>query len=198
MAGPFGIFQLPTDERVRYLAPDESFSAELLDEGTAYLRYRFVESPTLSEVSGWIEAGAVQRLILDLRQNPGGDNTTYGSLHQLVADFADANPGAVTVITDRVTFSAASNLATEIEQRTDARFVGEPMGGGVNFWDDVTWVELPSLPIPMRVAVSTTYWQFAPVDDPRLTIEPDVPVPVTAADHFAGHDPALEAALSGD
>ena len=42
------------------------------------------------------------------------------------------------VITDRVTFSAASNLATEIEQATDAVFVGEAMGGGLNFWDEVT------------------------------------------------------------
>jgi hypothetical protein len=197
-AGPFGIFQLPTDERVHYLASDESFSAELLDDGTAYLRYRFVESPALAEVSGWIEEGAVQRLVLDLRQNPGGDNGTYGTLRQLVVDFAEANPGAVTVLTDGVTFSAASNLATEIEQRTDARFVGEPMGGGLNFWDDVTWLELLSLPTPMRAAVSTTYWQFASAEDPRLTIEPDVLVPITAADYFAGRDPALEAALSDD
>jgi hypothetical protein len=37
---------------------------------------------------------------------------------------------------------------------------------------------------------------MAEPDDPRLTIEPDVPVAVTAADHFAGRDPALEAALT--
>ena len=195
-AGPFGIYQLPIDSRIRYLASDESFSAELLDGGTAYLSYRFVELPILSEVRGWIEEAAVQRLVLDLRQNPGGDNGTYGSLLDLVVGFADSNPGSVTVITDRITFSAASNLATEIEQRTDARFVGEPMGGGLNFWNDVTWLELPSLPIPMRAAVSTTYWKFAPEDDERLTIEPDVRFEVSAADHFAGRDPALEAALS--
>jgi hypothetical protein len=83
-----------------------------------------------------------------------------------------------------------------VARATDAIFVGEPMGGGLNFWDDVGWVELRSLPVPMRVAVSTRWWEFADTGDPRLTIEPDVLVPVAAADHFAGHDPALEAALA--
>ena len=41
--------------------------------------------------------------------------------------------GRLTVLTDRLTFSAASNLATQLEQSTSARFVGEPMGGGLNF-----------------------------------------------------------------
>jgi hypothetical protein len=68
------------------------------------------------------------------------------------------------------------------------------MGGGLNFWNDVGWVELSSLPVPMRVAISTRWWEFADADDPRLTIEPDLPTPVTAADHFSGRDPALEAA----
>jgi hypothetical protein len=95
-----------------------------------------------------------------------------------------------------VTFSAAANLATEIERSTDAMFIGEPMGGGLNFWDDVRWVQLDALPVPMRVGISTRYWQFAAPDDPRLTIEPDESLPVTAADFFAGRDPALDAALA--
>ncbi|HET6649080.1 MAG TPA: hypothetical protein VFH79_02865, partial [Candidatus Limnocylindria bacterium] len=142
-----------------------------------------------------IEGGEVRRLVLDLRQNPGGDNSTYGSLVDLVKEWAEAHPGALTVLTDRVTFSAASNLSTEIEQRTDARFVGEAMGGAPNFWDDVRWVDVDDLPIPMRLGVSTIAWQFAPADDQRLTIDPDVAIEVTAADHFAGRDPALDAAL---
>jgi hypothetical protein len=31
--------------------------------------------------------------------------------------------------------------------------------------------------------------------DARLSVEPDVPVPLTAADYFAGRDPVLAAAL---
>ena len=194
-AGPVGMHQLPLDARLRYLASGETFSATL-DGRTAYVRYRSVQSVDVREVRQWLDRDEADRLVLDLRQNPGGDNGTYGRLLRLVVDFAEAHPGGVTVLIDRVTFSAASNLATEIEQTTDARFVGEPMAGGLNFWNDVTWVDLVSLPIPMRAAVSERYWQFASPDDERLTIEPDVPIEITAADHFAGRDPALEAALN--
>ncbi len=195
-AGRFGMYQLPIDSRVRYLADDETFTASLLDDGTAYLRYRFVAPPDLDEVRAWIASDQVDRLVLDLRQNPGGDNNTFSRLLGLVTDFADAHPDATTVLTDRVTFSAAANLATSIEQATDARFVGEPMGGGLNFWDDVHWVRLDALPVPMQVAVSYRHWVFATPDDPRLTIEPDITIEVTAADYFGGRDSALEVALS--
>ena len=87
-------------------------------------------------------------------------------------------PGRLFVLTDRVTFSAASNLATEIEQTTDAVFVGEAMGGGLNFWDDVKFYPMPHLPVPMRIGISTRYHEMSTPDDPRLTIEPDIAVPV--------------------
>jgi hypothetical protein len=195
-AGPQGMHQLPLDPDVAYLASDAHFAAELRDDGTAYLRYRSVQAADVREVRRWMDAGEMTRLILDLRQNPGGDNGTYGTLLRLVQGFADAHPGSLSVLIDRVTFSAASNLATEIERTTDARYIGEPMGGGLNFWDDVTWVDLPNLPIPMRAGISVRYWQFAAdPEDPRLTIEPDQAFEMTAADHFAGRDPVLDAAL---
>jgi hypothetical protein len=196
-AGPFGMHRLPMDPGVAYLASDAPYSAQLLDGGMAYLRYRSVQGPDVREARGWMDSGEATRLILDLRQNPGGDNGTYGPLLRLLQEFAETHPGSLSVLIDRVTFSAASNLATEIERTTDARFIGEPMAGGLNFWNDVTFVDLPNLPIPMRAGVSTRYWQFAAdPDDPRLTIEPDVAIEVTAADHFARRDPALEAALA--
>lgn len=110
--------------------------------------------------------------------------------------YAEAHPGRLFVLTDRVTFSAASNLATELEQTTDATFVGEPMGGGLNFWDDVRFIDLRNLAVPMRVGISTRYWQKSFPDDPRLTIDPDLPVPVRAADYFAGVDPVMETVIA--
>jgi hypothetical protein len=193
--GGRGMHQLPAGAAPAYLADPEPLSIGELGDGVLYVRYRNVVPPSTSEARELVEAGSVRRLVLDLRQNPGGDNTTYGPLLELVRDFAAAHPGELRVLTDRVTFSAASNLSTEIEQSTDAVFIGEPMAGGLNFWDDVIFVRLDSLPVPMQVGVSTTYWEFAQPDDPRLTIEPDIVVPATAADFFAGRDPVLEAAL---
>jgi hypothetical protein len=196
-AGDFGMLRLPSVDRLPYLADPEPVTVRDLGDGVLYLRYRNVVSPSLTEARELVEAGGVARLILDLRQNPGGDNTTYGPLLRLVESFAAEHPGQLRVLIDRVTFSAASNLATEIEQRTDAVFIGEPMGGGLNFWDDVTQVRLHALPVPMQVGVSTRYWQFAAPDDPRLTIEPDIAVPASSEDFLNGRDPVLEAALAG-
>ena len=195
-AGPFGTFQLPPSDEARYLAGDQAFTADRIDGDAAlYLRYRFVSPPATDLASDALADGPVDRLILDLRQNPGGDNNTYDRLLRFVQDWARDHPGRTFVLTDRVTFSAAANLATRIEATTDAVFVGEPMGGAPNLWADVTWVTLRDFPIPMRVAISTVYWQMAEPDDPRLTITPDIPTSVTAADHFAGRDAALDAAL---
>ena len=83
-----------------------------------------------------------------------------------------------------------------MEQQTSALFAGEEMGGGLNFWNDVRWVELRDWPLPTQVGVSTRYWQFAAPDDPRLTITPDIALPARAADYFADRDPVLEAILA--
>jgi C-terminal processing protease CtpA/Prc len=164
-----------------------------------YLRCTDIRSVP-SGLTGAFRDGAAQpdvdRVVVDLRQNPGGDNHEYPPMLSILEEWSAAHPGRLFVITDRVTFSAASNFATELEQRTDATFIGEAMGGGLNFWDDVTWIDLDALPIPMRVGVSTRYWEMSVPDDPRLTIEPDIAVPVTAEDYFDDLDPALVIALT--
>jgi hypothetical protein len=181
---------------------DPIFAWRELDGGrTIYLRYtqlRPIAAPALRAVRARVAAGGFDRVILDIRQNPGGDNHNVGPLLALLRDPAIDREGRLFVLTDHVTFSAASNLSTQIEQATSAIFAGEAMGGGLNFWDDVRFVRLPSYPIPMQVGVSTRYWQFAPPDDPRLTIDPAIAVPNLAADYFADRDPVLEAVLAAN
>jgi hypothetical protein len=202
--GEFGqeaMTRLPTRAGTRYLSSDEVISSVLLSEGrTLYIRYTQVRdlSAAVGAIRVQAEDPAVERVILDLRQNGGGDNHSYPALLSVLEDFATAHPGRLGVLTDRVTFSAAANFATEIEHGTDAIFIGEAMGGGLNFWDDVFFIDLPHLATPMRVGISTRYWEKSDPDDPRLTIEPEIALPVRAADYFADVDPALEAALAVD
>ena len=170
------------------------------DDGEAlYVRYQRVAPLTgRTGLAADIDAGGFERLVLDRRQNPGGDNHNFPPLLDLLDAYDEAHPGSLFVLTDRLTFSAASNFATSIEQATDATFAGEPMGGGLNFWNDVDWVQLPSFPVPMQVGVSTRYWQFATADDERLTIRPDIAVPTLSSDYFAGADRVLEAVLGSE
>ncbi len=43
--------------------------------------------------------------------------------------------------------------------------------------------------------MSTRYWERSTPDDPRLTIEPHLPVALTAHDVMSGLDPVLDVAL---
>jgi hypothetical protein len=196
-AGDFGI-ALPERADTLYLSdPDTNLWWRVLPESnTLYVRYQGVRYVAPGDAAAIQDAAAdpdVARIVLDLRQNPGGDNHTSAPLLSVLQEAATNRPGSLYVLIDRITFSAASNLATQLEQKTDAQFAGEAMGGGVNFWNDVKWVELAHYPMTPRVGVSTRYWQFAAPDDPRNTIEPDIAIPVTASDYFSGRDPVLEA-----
>jgi hypothetical protein len=193
-AGAFGVIHLPAREGLRSTEEDRLFWTERVADGALYVRLREVQAVPRDQVAALseeIDAADVGRVILDLRHNPGGDNTTYAYFLSVLRD--SAKP--LWVLIDRRTFSAAANLATEIERSTDARFAGEAMGGGVNFWNDVRFVELEHLPIPLSVGISTTYHQMSTPDDLRLTIEPQLAVPYRSADYFGGVDATLEAVL---
>jgi hypothetical protein len=136
---------------------------------------------------------AFRRLILDLRLNGGGDNTQYGELLGLLRTPRVDRRGRLVVLAGRHTFSAAGNLAADIDRSTRAIFVGEPTGGAPNQYGDATLVTLPESGWSVRVA--TVFHEFADPDDARLAIAPDVPVEPAAADLLTGRDPALQAAL---
>jgi hypothetical protein len=198
-AGGFGVIRLPERADTRYLQDlEETLSWERLGS-VLYVRLTEVRAEPDGRLVRASQDPDLTRLVLDLRQNPGGDNHNNPPMVELLDDFEEGHPGRdAVVITDRVTFSAASNLVTDLERYVDPVFVGEPMGGGLNFWNDVTWVHLDRLPVPMQVGISTRYWQqAADPADPRLTLEPDLPVTVTADDYFAGRDPTLRVALGG-
>jgi hypothetical protein len=134
----------------------------------------------------------VRRVIIDLRLNGGGNNTSYGSLLAALRSKRINRPGRLAVLTSRITFSAAANFAADIDHSTRARFFGEPTGGSPNNYGDAQDVELPTLGVSVFLP---TQWVEVVPGDARLSVEPDVPVPLTAADYFAGRDPVLAAAL---
>ena len=198
-AGDLGMASLPARGGLRFTAQRGAFWWEELPGGVVYVRYAQVQQAAADELAAMAErarAPEVRRVILDLRSNPGGDNHNNAALMRVLVDPTIDAPGRLTVLTDRLTFSAASNLATQLEQSTSARFVGEPMGGGLNFWGDARFVQLPHWPIPMQVGVSSRYWQLSSPDDPRLSIEPDIAVELSADDWAAGRDAVLEAAIA--
>ncbi len=136
----------------------------------------------------------VKRVIVDVRLNPGGDNTAYRSLLDVLRSRLVNRPGRLVLLTGRVTFSAAGNFAAEVDARTRARIVGEAAGGSPHNYGDMAEVELDTL--GWTVHVPPQYVEVLGRPDERAALEPDVPLQIGAADHFAGRDPVLARAIA--
>jgi Peptidase family S41 len=137
----------------------------------------------------------VRRVIVDIRQNGGGDNTTYGPLIAALASPQVNRRGRLYVLIGRATFSAAGYFAAELDRETSAIFLGEATGGGVDQYGDSTTFSLPTL--GWNVYVARVYTERERPDDRRLAIEPDVRVALSSTDFLAGRDPVLAAAPRG-
>ncbi len=175
---------------------DEPIWWAVLDAGNVvYVQYNFVTAlgGVVAELEAHVSENEVARIVVDMRRNPGGDNTTIGPLRTFLREVSEAGVDLV-LITSRQTFSAAANFSTYMDVEADARFVGEEMGGSPNLYGDARTATLPNSRVEVRI--SSRYWEIGGPDDTRETIEPDIPVAVTSADHFGGLDPVLEAALA--
>jgi hypothetical protein len=169
-------------------AVEERF-VEMLDGGrVVYAAYNVTLGDT-TDFAGEIRRRArrAQRVVIDLRNNPGGNNFTYPPLLEAL------KPLDVVALIGRTTFSAAANFITELEQGAEIRFVGEPSGGAPNLYGDPVAVPLPATGLTLHVA--GVYWEKSTPDDPRVAIEPDISVGLSSEDFFSGRDPVLRAAL---
>jgi hypothetical protein len=147
-----------------------------------------------AEVQAHLGATRLRTLIVDLRGNPGGDNSLNPSLVRAllrVPWVSDA--GALYVLVDGGTFSAAMNLAEDLERWLPAVFVGSGTGAKPNTYGDARKLVLPRSGLTLRL--STLYWQNHP-NDQRAAIEPLIDARPTIADLRNGRDPAADALSS--
>ena len=188
---------LPTDRDpvwLRELATDQWLTT--LEGGkVVYLGYRLTTGPTddtAARLLALARKPGVRRVIVDVRLNHGGDNTTYRPLLGVLA--TPEVQRKLVVLTGRSTFSAAGNFVADVDRTTGARFVGEPAGGAPSQWGDSIAIMLERTGLTVHVA--TVYWEFGPPGDRRQETPVDARVEPTAADFFAGRDPVLERALA--
>jgi hypothetical protein len=145
----------------------------------------------------FVDSHDVDRLVIDLRWNNGGNNMLVRPLiHELIRCAKVNRPGGLFVIIGRRTFSAAQYTATVVEAETHAIFVGEPTGSRPNFVGETTPFTLPYSGI--RVNVSDVYWQNSWPLDRRRWIAPEIYLPPTFAAFSTNRDPAMEAILESE
>jgi hypothetical protein len=183
------LFDDPTkDHWTRYIRPARALYVQ-------YNEVRPSSADVVAEIQADLASHDVQRIVLDLRTNGGGEAEGYRQLLAFLAHPGSNLSGGLYILIGRLTFSAAASFVAEMERSIpDAVLVGEATGGAPNFWADVDTVTLPNS--GLTALVSTTYEGYGTPNDPRLAIAPDVPVDLTAPDYFSSRDPVLEAALA--
>ncbi len=170
------------DRRALYLSIDEMGESE----GKDFLDFT-------REAFAAMAPANIERMVIDLRRNGGGDNFLGESLRKHIERSRFNRPGGLYVLIGPQTFSAAQNLANRLERETFAQFVGEPTGGAPNHYGDAKPWQGPVTGV--TAIVSTLPWFDSYPMDRRSWILPDLPVPERFADWRDGRDPALEAAL---
>ncbi len=170
------------------------WSASLAPGRVFYVAYNDATTrvgPTAVRVQRAAKKPGLRGVVVDLRNNPGGDNTTYGVLLDTLRRVSRTK--RVVVLLSRTTFSAAGTFASDLERAAHPVFVGEPSGSSPNQYGDATTTALPASGLTLHVA--RIYWELSTPDDRRVAIEPQVPVPLTSVDFFAGRDTVLAAAV---
>jgi C-terminal processing protease CtpA/Prc len=151
--------------------PSNKFWFEMLpDKKTLYLQLNQVnnkDDETLAEFSkrlaAFIESNEVEKLVLDLRLNRGGNGTLLPPLVTALVKSKINKPGQFFTIIGRSTFSAAQFLVNNLERYTDTIFTGEPSGSKGNIYGDSRRIYMPNSGITVRTSVY--YWQdWHPLD----------------------------------
>ncbi|HSK70166.1 MAG TPA: hypothetical protein VK892_00615 [Pyrinomonadaceae bacterium] len=139
----------------------------------------------------FVEANPVEKLILDLRLNRGGNGTLLRPLELAIIKSKINERGKLFVIIGRSTWSASQFLLNHLEEYTNVIFVGEPSGSKGNTYGDSRRITLPNS--GMTVRVSVYYWQDWFPWETRQWTAPDITAELTSEDYRVNRDPALEA-----
>jgi hypothetical protein len=165
------------------------------DSQTLYFQYNVCQnmvnlpfSQFAQQMNNFSATHAVSRLVIDLRNNGGGDSTILQAFINGVAATPDINrPDRLFVIIGRQTFSSALLNAISLRQQTNGTFVGEPTGGKPNAYGEVQSFNLPNS--QLTVQYSTKFFQTVPGDP--LSLFPDNLIQLSSADYLAGRDPVM-------
>lgn len=163
--------------------------------GTLYFNYNNCqEQDGLSflefneELFALIDKNKPMRIVLDLRDNSGGNSAILGPFIERIKQCYLNNKGKLFVLIGNQTFSSALMNAVELKRGTFATLIGEPTSGSVNHYGEVRGFRLPHSKI--IIGYSTRYWENWKGHDGPLM--PDVAIKYSVKNYANGVDEALE------
>ncbi|GAA3990340.1 S41 family peptidase [Mucilaginibacter dorajii] len=162
--------------------------------GTLYFNYNNCQeqdghpfSVFNDELLAMIIKSKPQRLVIDLRDNSGGNSTILGPFIERIKRSYLNSKGKLFVLIGRETFSSALMNAIELKRGTYATLVGQPTSGSVNHYGEVRGFRLPHTKIV--IGYSTRYWENWQGHNGPLT--PDVTIAYSVKNYSKGIDEAL-------
>lgn len=173
-------------------------------EQVVYLRYaRVMEKSSgdisliASQLTQILSNRPVQKLIVDVRDNGGGDSYLNAPLIKAIAANPSINqPGKLFVLTNHNTFSAAINFAGNMEIKTKALFVGEKVADRASFAGEAGPQARHILPNSgIAVSLSFSEWNTTYDGDMRDAVGLNIPINTTMQDFLLGRDPVLQTCL---
>lgn len=165
----------------------------LPDHDAVYVQFRSysgLEANATPLFAALVERPA-RKLIIDLRQNGGGDFWAGRQWLLVPVQRLGLVSGQLFVLVGRRTFSASMVNAIDFSRETEAILVGEPIGARPYGYQENGWFTLPSS--KLRVSAATRLYRFGPADEDCF--DPDQRIDETYADLIAGRDPVLDWAL---
>lgn len=183
--------------------PENKFWYEYLaDSRTVYVQFNEVGNKTDETLANFskrlfdfVDANPVDRLVLDVRLNRGGNGEfNRPLLLGIIKNNKINQKGKLFTIIGRSTFSAAQFLVNDLEKYTNTLFVGEPSGSKGNSYGDSRRITLPNSGITVRVSVY--YWQAWSPWDTRFWTAPHLTAELTSEDYRLNNDPAMKTILN--
>ena len=174
----------------------------LPESKTVYVKHRAVQDEPnetiasfFAKVFRFVDSNDVDKFILDIRLNGGGNNYLNKSVITGIIQAKKINrKGHLFIITGRETFSAAQNLTNELEKYSEAVFVGEPTSENVNFFGDTRTEVLPNS--KLNINLSWLWWQNLDPRDKRKWTAPQLAADLSFDDYKKGIDPAMIAIMN--
>ncbi len=141
------------------------------------------------KVLTFINENASKQVVIDLRNNGGGDFFigTFLAYYLNLADSINWKSG-VYVLTDKVTFSAATTNATQFRQMLNAKIVGEPTGSNPTGYQDMGQFTLPNS--GRTVTYSKRLFRFQ--EKVTAGVQPDVVIQYDWKSYINGIDNMLQ------
>lgn len=185
--------------------PDEAYWFELLPGDRAlYVNWDRVndadDGPSLGrfydDLFDVVDAGGVERLVVDLRQNNGGNfHEAEDFIEELLERPALSAPGGLYVLTAPRTFSAATHVAARLRFEANALVVGEPSRGDPNYGYNAEPVALPRSGLHMEYTDRLHDRPPFPDLGELRYLPVDLPAHNAFRDYVEGRDRVLEVAL---